>query len=306
MSSIIIFVLITTIFTVFGYFSVGVHALILIPTIVWVLFFPGVLLIYFVWWKCARKYISLDRIARFIIGRKKEQDINDNVHVGGILGVLPIYFIELGIQYSFHYLVEEHFKRSFNTYAWIFFSQFFESFIMAALIEESFKLFVAAVVISIDKQHDKPFTVLVLTMACALGMGCFETIEYTFSVEIRNFNFETTIITGVLRSFIATTFHVSTAIYIGGAIGNRRFHYLNLNYFRIMLFPILLHGFYDFSILLFTKLYSHTANSLFYLLFLLLILVNLLSTTLAIRTVRSFTKSSQEYDYSLLELTENE
>lgn len=215
----------------------------------------------------------------------------------GIGTLLPIYFLETFIIWLFNNYITSKYESKVNVYEWAIIYQFFMSYIVAGLMEEIMKL-ILALIIKIDP-NDKPYCVMMLSMAGALGIGTFETVVFVYNNRVSN-SFLSALWTSILRSVIATTLHAATGTIIGAEIGKKHFALHKKSIFRIMIIPILLHGTYDFCALLGSNLYILTSDPIYFLFFFAVALVDTVAFVIAFKHVYELNKMEVHSRYEIV------
>ena len=113
------------------------------------------------------------------------------------------------------------------------------AFVVAALPEETFKLFALWMVLRKNPYFDEHFDGIVYAVCVGLGFAAFENIMYVFSEE-------DWVSTAIVRALLAVPGHYAFAILMG--------YYYSVYHFvdhspkvaaRVLLVPILVHGAYD-------------------------------------------------------------
>lgn len=113
------------------------------------------------------------------------------------------------------------------------------AFVVAALPEETFKLFALWMVLRKNPYFDEHFDGIVYAVCVGLGFAAFENIMYVFSEE-------DWVSTAIIRALLAVPGHYAFAILMG--------YYYSVYHFvdhspkvaaRVLLVPILVHGSYD-------------------------------------------------------------
>jgi len=200
---------------------------------------PGLFILWLLYWRNSRNTAFLDRVVKFI--------------AFGMLGVLPVALIELGLSIAFSLAVGNH----QITIGMIFLSAFFNAFFIASLCEETFKYFVASM-ISVQSGRDVPYSVVVYSMASAVGLASLENLMYIVIVGLDGSLF-LTLFTTITRAILAVPLHATTGVLIGCDMAEKRFNIHNKNIFQILMYPFLLHGIYDFCTM-FASSYAGASN----------------------------------------------
>ncbi len=154
--------------------------------------------------------------------------------MGGGL-VIPVLFVELSL-------------NVFNTTDNSILSAGYTSFVVAGLVEESFKFLFFFLFIWRNREFDEMFDGIVYAVFISLGFATVENLAYVLSTGMS---------TAVVRSFTAVPGHALFAVAMGYYLGIAKFagpkyrkKYILLGFIN----PVILHGIYDF-ILLSQKLY---------------------------------------------------
>ncbi len=119
---------------------------------------------------------------------------------------------------------------------------FWDSFIVAALIEETFKFLVIYLFIWNNKAFDEEFDGIVYAMFASMGFALVENFLYVFQSGTS---------VAILRAFTAVPAHAMFAITMGYFFGLAKFSKEREGGLLMssLFFPILLHGFYDFILM---------------------------------------------------------
>lgn len=149
---------------------------------------------------------------------------------GGIIVIPIVYFEGLINQYGNNF-------NQMGQAAWT-------AFMVAALVEESFKYFAVYVLIWKNPNFNEKFDGIVYAVFVSLGFALVENFSYVFKDG-------NGLHVGVLRAFTAVPAHAMFGIMMGYWLGlakfvpSKRFKYLSLAF----LFPFLFHGLYDFVLM---------------------------------------------------------
>jgi len=206
---------------------------------------PGCAIMYAFYWRNYKHQASIGRVAKFM--------------AIGMLTVLPIIIAELSIEEGYG-RAEEDMKEHVPNVFDIFLTSFVEAFLMAALCEETSKYLVAYFV-RVEPNLDSPYSVVIYSMANAVGLATLENLMYVLSVGASG-NIERTAITAVLRAFIAVPLHASTGIMIGVDMARNKFEMGHKNYFEILAVPFVVHGVYDFCMMFSSSYYDQNGEML--------------------------------------------
>jgi RsiW-degrading membrane proteinase PrsW (M82 family) len=125
---------------------------------------------------------------------------------------------------------------------------FYQAFIRAALLEETMKFLIIIFYCLRLEEFNKPLDAIIYGVAASLGFALFENWEYVMSAF--NESLAIAIVTALYRGFSAVSLHALTGIMMGFFIMDVIFEekYKKLNITLAILFPVYLHGFYDFMI----------------------------------------------------------
>ena len=113
------------------------------------------------------------------------------------------------------------------------------AFLVAAIPEESFKLFALWCVLRRNPYFDEPFDGIVYAVCVGLGFAALENVSYVFTQE-------NWMATAIMRSLLAVPGHYAFAILMG--------YYYSIYHFvdhspkvaaRVLLAPVVAHGIYD-------------------------------------------------------------
>lgn len=120
------------------------------------------------------------------------------------------------------------------------------AFLFVALIEESCKYFFVYKTTFDHKEFDSTFDMAVYASFVSLGFAFFENIEYLIEYGVTN---------QFLRYFTAVPMHLCTGIFMGIYLGEaalaqrKNVREAKADKFFALLIPIMLHGFYDYTIM---------------------------------------------------------
>ncbi len=151
--------------------------------------------------------------------------------LAGMIIVLPVIFAEKLVSSSLPYIFSENVGMAFGN-----------AFLVAALCEEGFKLLAIYVLIWRNPNFNERFDGIVYAVFVSLGFALIENIMYVFS---NGFD------VGISRAFTAVPAHAMFAIMMGYYLGLAKFiRTERIKYFALaLLIPILVHGFYDFILM---------------------------------------------------------
>jgi len=204
---------------------------------------PGVFILWLVYWRKHKDKAYLNFVAKFVLF--------------GMLGVPVVAILEYLIMWLFG-LIESNLQGMpfvFN----LILESFFQSFFVASLTEEGFK-FLLAYTIKIQPGREVPYSIVIYSLAGALGLATFENMMYILSVGIGGSIFLTGFTT-VFRALLSVPLHSCTGILIGTSVARRKMRFEKINFFWMLLMPILLHGIYDFFTIMPTLYYTETQQT---------------------------------------------
>jgi protease PrsW len=149
----------------------------------------------------------------------------------GILSTLPVILIEVSFL-EMRCLLYPHYELLFPL---------FKAFIIAALVEESFKLFIVRKFAFKKKCFDEVMDGIVYTVIAGMGFACMENVLYVMGKGIT---------IGILRAFTSIPMHASVSVIMGYWIGRAKYNEGSRRKFilRGFLLAVLFHGLYDLSI----------------------------------------------------------
>jgi len=118
----------------------------------------------------------------------------------------------------------------------------YESFIMAALTEEGFKFLAVFLLFWRNREFDERFDGIVYAVFVSLGFAAVENIMYVFDSGME---------TGIIRALTAVPAHAVFGITMGYYVGLAKFipEQKQLLVVKALLYPIILHGIYNFLLL---------------------------------------------------------
>ena len=149
--------------------------------------------------------------------------------IGGIAICFPVAILELGIEFIMSHIIESISLIGSTVRA----------FIVAALPEETAKLFMLWLVLRKNPFFDEHFDGIVYAVCIGLGFAAIVNVFYVFSTD-------QWVIVAIARSLLAVPGHYAFAILMG--------YYYSLYHFVdhsrkmgvcVLLIPVLAHGFYD-------------------------------------------------------------
>jgi protease PrsW len=117
----------------------------------------------------------------------------------------------------------------------------YKSFIVAAFTEESFKFIAVLLLFWRNREFNERFDGIVYAVFVSLGFAAVENIMYVFNYGMQ---------TGIFRALTAVPAHALFGITMGYYIGLARFipQQKRLLLVRAILYPIILHGLYNYLI----------------------------------------------------------
>lgn len=118
----------------------------------------------------------------------------------------------------------------------------YTAFLVAALVEETFKYLGLYLLIWRDKEFDEKFDGIVYAVFISLGFAAVENIMYVVQGGVS---------VGLMRAFTAVPAHALFGVAMGYYFGRARFNPEKRTLFLVLaLFvPIILHGLYDFALM---------------------------------------------------------
>lgn len=125
---------------------------------------------------------------------------------------------------------------------------FYRSFIRASFLEETLKFLIIIFYCLRLNEFNKPLDAIIYGVAASLGFALFENWEYV--IGALNNSYSDAVIVAVVRAFSALILHAIAGIMMGFFIMDAIFdsEHKKLNLTLAILFPVCLHGFYDFII----------------------------------------------------------
>lgn len=147
--------------------------------------------------------------------------------VAGFLSTFPIVYIE-GIISDVMPFISHNFTA------------FYTAFLVASLVEESFKFIIFLFILRNNNNYNEPFDAIIYAGFISLGFALFENLMYVFSPTRGGFE------TAILRAFLSIPAHsifgVNMGYYFSGYKLSDKKIYLFLSFF----IPFIFHGIYDF------------------------------------------------------------
>lgn len=124
---------------------------------------------------------------------------------------------------------------------------FYQSFFRAAFLEETFKFFVIIFYCLHLDEFDEPMDAVVYGVAASLGFALYENWEYVISA-LNEKGYDEAVLVAFIRSLSAVLLHALAGIMMGffliDAVFGKTHNKINL--ILALLFPVCLHGFYNF------------------------------------------------------------
>lgn len=149
--------------------------------------------------------------------------------VSGMLIVVPVVLVESFLM-KFIIYFENIGKAAYN------------AFIVAGFTEELFKFLAFIILIWKSKEFNEKFDGIVYSVFISLGFALVENIMYVF---------ENGYSTGIVRAVTAVPAHALFGVIMGYYFGSAKFYPTNSNkyLFAALIYPIILHGIYDFMLM---------------------------------------------------------
>lgn len=121
----------------------------------------------------------------------------------------------------------------------------YNSFLVAALVEEGFKFIILYFLIKNNKEFDEGFDAIVYSVFISLGFAGCENFFYVFSSEFGGFE------TGLLRAFFSVPAHAFFGVCMGYYFSFSKFYNIHrkINVFFAFICAFIWHGLYDFFLL---------------------------------------------------------
>jgi len=126
---------------------------------------------------------------------------------------------------------------------------FYKGFLRASFLEETFKFLIIIFYCLRLDEFNKPLDAIIYGVAASLGFALFENWEYV--ITGLNESYIDALAIAIVRSFSAVLLHTLAGIMMGFFIMDAVFEpqYKKLNLTLAILFPVYLHGFYDFILI---------------------------------------------------------
>eukprot|EP00697_Spironema_sp_BW2_P008451 gnl/Spiro4/23045_TR11388_c0_g1_i1.p1 gnl/Spiro4/23045_TR11388_c0_g1~~gnl/Spiro4/23045_TR11388_c0_g1_i1.p1 ORF type:complete len:323 (-),score=110.89 gnl/Spiro4/23045_TR11388_c0_g1_i1:217-1185(-) len=192
---------------------------------------PGFLIMYFIYWKDSSDVLDLELAIR--------------AFAYGVVCVIPCAITELLIS---GFIVAP--LAATKQIEMVVFVVFLQAFLVAAFCEEAMKYFIACCVEDRAEVHH-PYGMVVYAVSGALGAATLENLGYIMSNSGA-----TALITAIVRGVLAVPLHGTTGGLIGVGIVRRAFLATELSFFEVIRMPVLIHGSYDFLLMLVAALSS--------------------------------------------------
>jgi len=118
------------------------------------------------------------------------------------------------------------------------------AFMVAALVEEGFKLFAVIVLIWKNPNFNEKFDGIVYAVFVSLGFALIENISYVFGND-------NSMQVGITRAFTAVPAHAMFGVMMGYWLGKAKFVPSKRKKYLLaaFIYPFLFHGFYDFILM---------------------------------------------------------
>jgi len=176
-----------------------------------------------------------------------------NIFVYGVVGAVPCAILELIFSYFYNESTgisggsqsDQEAQMRSRSIGYIVAYTMFDAFIVAALCEESLKYYL----IQYFPGHAKvvrTYDIVVLATVGALGFATLENVGYIFSNANKG-----AFMVAAMRAVLAVPLHAGTGMLMGLVIAKGVVGEYPTNYFKVLFFPWLVHGLYDF-VLMFT------------------------------------------------------
>ena len=155
------------------------------------------------------------------------------------------YFI-LGVVGSFFAIGLEKFLITFNLYNGII-SNLFVAFVVVGLSEEGIKYILLIPTLLKEKDFNEKLDGIVYSVCLSLGIAAIENAIYLMSERYEDY-FEL----GITRGIISIPAHIMFAITMGYYISKYKFDNDKKNIYLVkaIIIPVLLHGFFDFILMI--------------------------------------------------------
>ena len=124
---------------------------------------------------------------------------------------------------------------------------FYQSFFRAAFLEETLKFLVITLYCLHLDEFDEPMDAVVYGVAASLGFAVYENWEYVVSALNKD-GYDHAVLVAVIRAISAVLLHALAGVMMGffliDAVFGKENHKLNM--VLALLFPVCLHGFYNY------------------------------------------------------------
>lgn len=181
-------------------------------------------------------------IGKYIYKKDNEQEpfkIVFKLFFGGLLSCLMVLAITVFLGLIFPFIFT-------NVYYMNWLELLFYAFVIVALVEESSKWFFVYKLSYNSKYFDQIYDMIVYSCFVSLGFACFENIIYVFNNGF---------VVGIIRALSAVPLHACNGVIMGLFLGLAKYYDVRDNdnlkkrfLFFSLLVPVMIHGFYDFSL----------------------------------------------------------
>ncbi len=123
------------------------------------------------------------------------------------------------------------------------FNAFYMAFVVAGFTEEFFKFLVLYLLIWKNKNFNEKFDGIVYAVFVSLGFAAVENVMYVYNFGVS---------TGYVRAIISVPGHALFGVTMGFYFGLAKFYtsQRSVLFIKAMLFPVILHGIFDFILML--------------------------------------------------------
>jgi RsiW-degrading membrane proteinase PrsW (M82 family) len=148
----------------------------------------------------------------------------------GMLITIPVIFVEKGLSFILPYLPKN-------------LKAFYTAFIVAGFTEEAFKYLVFFLLIWRNKNFNEKFDGIVYAVFISLGFAAVENVGYVIQFGEQ---------TGYIRALASVPAHALFGVTMGYYFGLAKFYTGQRKLFllRAILYPVILHGIFDFILML--------------------------------------------------------
>ena len=157
------------------------------------------------------------------------------VALAGMFSVVPVVFIDQGLEAVF---------RGYTEPAYTYNGALFQSFVIAAAVEELLKISVIYWLVWRRPEFDERMDGIVYGARAGLGFALVENVLYL----LRQPTMDDAIRTGLLRAVLAVPGHAMWSAFIGYAAARARFDRKGLGFVGGYLLAVAAHGGYDYAI----------------------------------------------------------